>query len=225
MRKTFFSLVLLFLALQTTWAQQTTSTTSNNKLNKLRIGLMLGPSFTKFSIADSDVENGGSRVGFSYGLVFDYNFSDRYAISTGIIGSPGGGSYTGPIAAANDSVVTDEVKIRMRYLEIPIALKLRTNDFGKFTPYGQVGISPAFAINSRYDAKDLGIENEKANDLTKPLNVFLTVGAGTEYAIATNTRLFAGLYYNHGFMNVNDNDQIDDKIGTGNFHIRLGVYF
>ncbi len=222
MKKTLFSLVLLFLALQTTWAQETSS--SSNKLNKLRIGLMLGPSFTKLSIADSDVEGSGSRVGFAYGIVFDYNFNDRYAITSGIIGSPGGGGYKGPIKN-NDSTVIDDIKIRMRYIEIPIALKLRTNDFGKFTPYGQVGIAPAFAISSRYDAKGLGIENEKAGDLTKPLNMFLTVGAGTEYAIATNTRLFAGLYYNHGFMNVNDNDLINDKIGTGNFHIRLGVYF
>ena len=199
------------------WAQGTTAKGSGDGIdfNRVRFGLMVAPTFSWLNVLDSDFEGEGSRLSFSYGLLLDYGFADRYAISTGIVGVPGGGNYS------NDS--TGTINLRMRYLQVPIYLKLRTNQFGKFTPFGQVGIAPSFALSSRYDQESANIDNENANDITKPINFSIGGGAGVEYAIGDNTSAFVSLDYQHGFLNVVD--KIDDKMTNSNFAIRLGVYF
>lgn len=184
-------------------------------MNRLRIGLLLAPAFSSLNVLDNSYSSEGSRMSLAYGLLLDYGFADRYAISTGIIGMPGGGDYK-----KNDT--TGIINLRMRYLQIPFYLKLRTNNFGKFTPFGQIGIAASYALSRRYDQEILGIENGHANDFSKPLNFAIGGGAGVEYALGANTSAFVLLDYQHGFLNVIDNA---DKISNSNFAIKLGVYF
>jgi hypothetical protein len=202
----------------TTTTAQTPTTTAQNKgginANRIRIGLALGPTFSSLNVLDNTYSNEGARLSFAYGLLLDYGFADRYAISTGIMGVPGGGDYK--------EVDSTTINLRMRYLQIPLYLKLRTNNFGKFTPFGQVGIAASYALSRRYDQESANVENADAASFSKPINFSVGGGAGVEYALGANTSAFVLLDYQHGFLNVIDNA---DKISNSNFAIKLGIYF
>lgn len=199
---------------------------STPRFKKITLGLIVGPSFSFLGLADKDAQKEGSRMSLEYGVVADFYFAERYALSTGIIALPGGGAYS---FNTTDTVpINVERCVKMRYVQIPLTLKLKTNEFGKFTPFGLVGVSPSFAVSRRWDGKvgATEVENEKANDFTNPFNFSLTAGVGTEYAVAESTRLFAGLVYNHGFMNILDDiEPVKDRASSSSFSIRLGVYF
>src|SRR5215216_4456840 len=85
MKKT---IALLFAVL--TWgtisAQDNTSSDS-----KLRFGFKVAPSLAWLKPDIKGYESDGSKLGFIYGLMFDYNFAKNYALNLGLEVSYRGG--------------------------------------------------------------------------------------------------------------------------------------
>src|SRR5690606_36334207 len=114
-----------------------------------QLGLQFSPTIGWIKPDVEGVEYSGTKIGFTGGLVGDFNISDNYAFSTGIFITNTGGKLTNTYA---DSIFSTEVKahqdIRLKFIEIPLTLKLKTNQIGYLTYFGKFGFGAGF----NYDA-------------------------------------------------------------------------
>ena len=114
--------------------------------------------------------------------------------------------------------VTD-VTYDLKYIEIPIGIKLITNDFRRSRYYAQFGLYSQFNIQARNgDKKAIGDD----------INFFemgYNLGGGIEYSLGGSTYLTAGLLYNNGFMDVTNHSGIDDKATLNRVTIQFGIIF
>ncbi len=218
----------------------------------IHFGFQASPSFSSMSSSSNDIVGVGSNLGLKLGLIGENRFSDNYALSFGIgfhFNSGGSLNYKsrGKFWSNSDYILRDSIvsagarlKYSLQYLEIPIGLRMRTQEFGRYRYY----IEPALAIGIRTQARgtittDKGdIESINITDEVNAFQLLWSVGGGTEYSIANNTALMLGIYYQSGFTGVaadNSNTtypttaaagKIDDsKRTTGNLTIRIAVMF
>ena len=207
---------------------------------EVRFGITANPGLVWVKPDNQNINSDGVRFGFDFGLVVDYIFGqqDRYAINTGLNLFISGAKLSG--TAADSSGLTSSVTAKINYLEIPMTIKLRSNEIGYLTYYGQLGMAAQFAVRSRadYSIDSLGVsqvmvENVKFNDIptlpltiekVRPFNLGLIVEAGIEYSISENTALVAGLFFTTGFLDMfKDNDK--ERIVSRNLGLRISVLF
>lgn len=198
---------------------------------KVSIGLMANPLVSWMRIDNGDIEREKAKFGVEYGVLTDINFTENYALSTGVSMMLSGGTIN-YMNGSLDSLDTS-VKLNLQYINIPLYLKLKTNEIGYITYYGEFGIINQFRIKSRADSEQGGIKEEsvnigkKDNDIgirAQPYTMGLHIGGGIEYSVSTRTRIQAGVFYNNGFVNIIQ-DRDDDKIYLNNFGIRAAVIF
>ena len=120
--------------------------------------------------------------------------------------------------------------IRSRYVEVPVALKLKTNPIGYFSYFGKFGLSLGGLIDAESTVNVAGQEITD-NDFQKEMQPFrsaLLVGLGTEYNISGSTNLVVGIDFNSGFTGIFKKKAFDNSEfkGTSSFiALNLGVYF
>lgn len=206
-----FSLLFLNLSAQDDGFQNDPVANSGNNGKNFRFGLLVKPSISWFKPNSSGYEKEGSKMGFSYGLSTEFFLGKNYLVSTGFFLTSLGGdfSYEGIYLDNNNINVPSEVEqsMKINYIEIPLTLKLRTNEIGYMTYYGNFGVRTAFKYKSSSDFVYTDITNkpkvEKINTAGDAffMNSWLVIGAGAEYNIFGNTNLSFGISYNNGFMN------------------------
>jgi len=133
----------------------------------LRFAFALSPQISWLKSDHADVDGNGSSFGYNFGVVMDKFFAPNYAISTGLtINTTGGtlkyiegGDFT--IGGKPTELEPGEsLEYRLKYLEIPLSLKLQTNDQQRTSFYGVFGLSANI--------------NVKTNDKTLMIKRFLT---------------------------------------------------
>jgi hypothetical protein len=176
-----------------------------------RLGLQLSPQISWLSPNSKEYKNDGSRFGVAYGLATEFFLAKNYLLSTGFMISSLGGNvaYEG-VFEDNDGVniVSGvEQSYAIKYIEIPLTLKLRTNQIGYMTYYGNFGFKSGVKFQSTSDFTYTDINNKPkvegvntAGDIFF-FNMYLTVGAGVEYNLSGNTNVMVGITYNNGFIN------------------------
>lgn len=217
------------------------------KQPKFRFGLKvspsvawLGPDKTKFN--DLSVESGGAKIKFGYGLITEFILAKNYSFLTGVEVNYAGGSINYKDAHSVSYKLNDSTALylksreyKQQYITIPLALKLKTNEIGYMTYFGQIGVDASFKIKGRSNDEGAlyspdstgaftiqGIEHSESDvDILKQVNLFriaLNVGAGVEWNIAGNTSLLFAVNYNNGFTNyfykkTKDDNKLKDNIG------------
>ncbi len=201
-----------------------------------RFGLKVSPNISWFRPETSRFENDGVGLGFAYGLIFDYYFTENYAISSGINLVRTSATLSYPDIYQNQEVGMKR-KYEYRFLEIPMALKLSTTEMGYFTHYGKFGLGLGIRTSARADERITmpdGIfdpdEDVDVKDETKFFRIGLILGAGTEYSFGGRTALLAGLTLHNGFSNVLDMERKPIWRNTPSAHnlyleLTLGVMF
>ena len=192
----------------------------------VKFGLSITPGMSWLRSQNDSIET-RAKGAFGYGLIIDYEFAEneRYLASSGLYISHTGGKYSLKVDSLSQPGV---VNLKVVYLDIPLTLKLKTNQYGRFTPYGQIGLTPSIAIRRRFDYTVSGqeiISNAKANERTNNFNISLTVGLGTEYEISEDTAAFGALYLDNGLLNVIDDNDTADKVSRIMLGVRAGIYF
>jgi hypothetical protein len=212
--------------------------------SKFHFGLKAAPSFAWLK-TDSDIlESNGSKFGFTYGLITEFNFADRYALATGVDITYRGGKFKsveteGAVIGTDTVTVTTSTdqSLLLQYIEIPVTLKLKTNEIGYLTYYLQAGVAPGVNIRARGDFSS-AIQTKYANgtivnsnvedddvdvkDDINNVNLSMIIGGGVEYTLSGSTVLLAGIQFNNGFMDVLDGDE---KANSNYLAITLGVLF
>lgn len=205
--------------------------------SSVRFGIKVAPNFGFITPVSKELKNDGMRFGYTFGLISDFMIgaTENYAFSTGLFLNNTGGKTTYPFGDKNL-----RTESRYQYIELPLTLKLKTNEIGYMTYYGQIGFGSAFniAAKSDFDAPDgkgeiVRVTDENIMDQTNLFKASLIVGAGLEYNFSGNTALVAGITYNNGFTNILKDQEIVDANGTQKslkakqnyFEISLGVFF
>lgn len=173
----------------------------------VKLGLKAHPLFSYMRPSSDYHERVSPKLGFSYGLMVDYNLTDNYAFATEFSITSLGGKVE-----FNRLDTAIETSLSMRNIEIPLTLKLKTNDINGITYYGRFGLGTSFNIKSstkiKYQASNavFGEEDIKnANRYINPIQLSLIIGGGMQYEIGDNLSFMAGITYSNGFTNVISN--------------------
>jgi len=226
MKKISTILILTFLSLGL-WAQNLPLTNYG-----FRLGLTATP--TIGWIKPEQGKTNGVSLGFSYGLIGDFNFAPNYSFSTALTVTTINGKSTeaDPIYiksldnAANPNIpVAYDLKYKIQYLELPLTIKLKTTKAEGKRFYGQFGLSNSFMLSAKQDAVSGSTKLDGVNisDYTKFYRAGLVIGGGGEFDISGNTSIVAGLTFNNGFTNITT----DRNRNVKNHYLALnfGVFF
>lgn len=155
----------------------------------------------------SEISPDGARVHFGGGLVIDYFFGENYAFNTGIelVGKGGIVKLTTTPGGAVQSA-----KFGLQYLQVPLAIKLFTNEVAPDTRvYFLVGGQLGALVGANIDGKKTvpvpgSTDDRKASKNFNTFDAGAQVGAGAELQLGKSTKAFGGLSYQHGLLNIID---------------------
>lgn len=190
------TIILVFLLLTGYAAAQSTGDT--------RFTFVLSPQISWIKSDMDRVNNGGSKMGYNFGLLVDYFFGDNYAITSGLTINTTGGKLE--YLSSGNNTVEPRQRYNLRYIEIPVGLKLRSEDLKRMNIYGRFGLSPQLNIMAK-DNDDNGISDE-----VKLLDLGYHIGGGIEYSVGGKNALVFGLLFNNGFMDITSSSYHDKAI-------------
>jgi len=204
---------------------------------QVEIGIKVSPSIASTrTIAQSkyNLKSDGASGGFGFGVIADYFFGVNYAFSTGLLYNIKGGDVAYNYSESIDGTTTvksAEDALSLHYLEVPLSLKLFTNEVAPdVRVYFQAGGSLNAMLAGRVNGDKVDSYGDK---YTKRFNLFEIdglLGAGAEWQLGQSTKLFGGLSYHHGLTDIDsfyEEELGDSKIELKNstFAIDFGIKF
>lgn len=226
------SLLLLALAFQ-----------ASAQVKPFRFGVRVAPNLAWLSPDSEGYENEGVVPGFSWGFMADITLTENYFIKTGFSIDYLNGKLSYPYEMATDEYMPAliqgrlERKYNLRYLELPVTLKMRTNQFGTTAFFGEIGFGSSMNLKAR--GKDEFIPDdgsspvESEGDIKDEIKFFkgsLIVGAGLEYFIDESTSIVTSVTFNNGLTNILDGNNIVDesikeRASLYYFQLNIGIIF
>jgi hypothetical protein len=188
--------------------------------SQLKIGLKISPGLLNnrtFVKPDSiQISNNGLKFIIPFGVFFDIPFTERYYFTTGL-------NLVGKITDLNYKVgnaATEHEKIRLQYLQLPLTLKLMTDEIAVDKRlYFQFGPALEIKIDDKSNSQKY-ISDVLFGDIS-----FLFCG-GIDINIGPNSSMCIGVSYNRGLINlVNKNTLPADKFSVKNdmFLLEIGI--
>ncbi|MBN2175748.1 MAG: PorT family protein [Bacteroidales bacterium] len=208
-----------------------------------RFGFKVAPNLAWITPDTKNYSNEGPVLGFSWGFLADFTLTENYFIKTGfnIDYLNGKLKYPYAIVLSPDTVASTGEMVRkynLRYIEIPLTIKMRTNQFNKMVFFGEIGFGSAFLLKAksqddfRYNDGNSNYKTDD-NNISDDMKFFrggLIVGAGIEYFIDESTSLMFSLNFNNGLTNIfKGENTVDPSLkekGTLNYFVfNFGVMF
>ena len=225
-------------------------TVQQTELRKLRFGLYAQGSLGWLSPEQQKKYSRGSLgLGYGWGFDMEINFNNNTTLRTGINLSnfkAGLNYYNSDLTLSNETYYVLDASenyvtwngntppegdlyqlynrnYKVNYVNIPIILKLKTNEIGYFTYYGEFGATLGFKTKALvddeikpldYNQSDSTFSNSlslnqklyildiNADKSTQPIRFGLNLGAGAEYNLSGNTSLFFQLNWNYFINNL-----------------------
>ncbi|OIP00240.1 MAG: hypothetical protein AUJ98_08535 [Bacteroidetes bacterium CG2_30_33_31] len=211
-----FTLIINFGFAQNDTTTTEDKSTSNNSIladiHKFRIGVYGNAALSWMKPQNIAYTSQGSRLVAGWGVNFDYNFTENYTLNTGFGFRSYGGKlkYQSRLDSATIGIM--ERKYKIKYIDIPINLKLKTNQIGYYTYFIQLGLNNGFRLKAAADdnfVSATGTGSYTINDVgilstTKLYRLSFVAGIGAEYQISKSFGAIAMISYNHGLVNVLD---------------------
>lgn len=239
------------------------SSGSDIELKKIRIGVFFAPAmgWMRPTASRSDdkryfVNSEGNRLGYSWGPMLEYYFAENYGIATGFTLNTVGGKIATTynptlVPVMPNTVLNTSFAYNLQFLEIPFALKLRSDGMGKSGKmhfFGQIGLTLGVNISRKatYDVvyidatgmqKSLDGDNEKLTGTlaVPPAMLQMNIGGGIEYNITDKMSFYSGLFFNNGFLPDATNpanyelgykgEFSDGNIRLNSLGLRVGIFF
>ncbi|MFO8054757.1 MAG: porin family protein [Bacteroidales bacterium] len=229
-----FTLAALFTSLSLiTNAQEEQGT--DKEFKPFRFGLHASPSISWIKPDTDGYEIDGTRIGFGYGILAEFNLTNNYALSTGvdIVYQGGKLSYSDTIEYSGDREALATRTYKLQYLHIPAMLRMSTNEIGYITYFANVGLGTAIRINAvSDDILDDGDNTKKPDvdisDKISALKTSFIIGVGAEYSLAGDIALMGSLNFNNGFSDVLSGKNIDgtkENAIANYIELKVGLMF
>jgi hypothetical protein len=197
---------------------------------KMRFSVHADPQFAWLSSDDKAIDPDGSIFHLQAGLLMDYYFAENYAFSIGFgINNLGGKLYYADSTAYDSKgdtlwIVPDQrLKMNLQHIDIPLGLKLKTEELGYATFFLQAGFNLMFNINAHVTADDQSLEKESIQESVRVFNLGYHVGAGVEYRLGGSTAAFGGVRWSSCLLDVTPADAADLTMNA--ISINLGILF
>ena len=192
----------------------------------LKVGFRLAPGTNVATVKDNDGTPSGIRytadgqtakyenvAGVGASFFLDYYFKDNVGFSTGLWFTQKNFHISNRDGAYYGTSV-----YKTTYLQIPLLLKLRSNElFKNFRLYGTFGPTIDFKTGEKLDGPDYAhywnmaqnnyVSYRERNASGRPVKLFnpidftLYLSVGANYEITDKLEVFAGLFFNKGFVN------------------------
>jgi len=198
----------------------------------LQLSFIGSPSVNWISTNNPVAENGKAMLGYSFGLNCDFYFSDnqRYSLLTGLNITNIGGEisydsnsdfqFSGKTLPAQS-----KIKYRLRYVEVPLAIKLKTDQFHRTRYWGQFGLSTMINIDSKGDSNDGSLKKASINDEVQLFNLAMIIGAGFDFDLGGSNAVTAGLIFQNGLMDVTTDNAFSDQTIINSLKLKIGLIF
>ena len=203
---------------------------------KFRMGLNVSPSVDWFQTTTAGLDLEAVRVKFGAGFTGEYAFGNNYALTFGLEYKGAGGALAFQNAyylSKEDGNLPFQLETRnyrYDYVNIPITMKLMTNEIGYFTYFAQVGVDLSILASAKGYDKGYVVDTlagmqtftAKERDYRDIYGsssfgqVRLRVGVGAEWNFSGNTSLVFSVTYHHGFIDMlrdADGDDITNEEG------------
>jgi hypothetical protein len=204
-----------------------------NAQQKISFGIHADPLAGWFASDNKDVINDGARPGLNFGLTFNRYFAPNYAFSTGLnlITSGGNLVHNDTIEMILNKSTTilpgERVTYNIKYLSVPLGLKLQSNQIGYVTFFTDLGLDPKVVVGGKAEILSTGIEKENAVNELNNFNMGYHVTFGLEYSLGGTTAFVTGLSFDSNFIDITkeNGNQPLDKIHHKMLSFRLGINF
>ena len=190
---------------------------------KFRFGLKGATSLGWMKVDNPDMERDGIALGYSYGVMGEIRLADNYSLSVGLDASNIGGKISylkdtlrNPTLEKGDTTTyfkaVSNKRYNLGYIDIPIALKMKTNEIGYLTYFGKVGttlgINYKARTNVEYPDNSTLVDNPgelkdvNEGDQIGLFRASLLVEGGVEINLTGNTNVMISLSLDNMFHNV-----------------------
>lgn len=210
---------------------------------KFRIGFNLSPSIDFFQANTENVGSEAVKAKFGYGMMAEYAFTNNYALAFGLEHKMAGAALDFRDGDVRYFDQSDKAEYQLAartyrydYVNIPITLKLMTNEIGYFTYFGQFGADISVLAAAKVkDARSSVLDTSSVPNVVSEIfgdvgetdfigrydqamfiNVRLRIGAGFEWNFSGNTSLVVSVSYHNGFIDLMrdpDSDKVNNDEG------------
>ena len=200
-------------------------------------GLKAAPQLSWVRPNTDNYTSEGVKMGFAWGFIAEFNFTENHAIATGFNMQFNGGKLKFPAIqiSGTDTLEGDMSRdYALKYIEVPLTLKMRTNPINNMRYFGRIGLGTAFKIGSKSTdvfSEDQTSSGEKTNyeDIAF-IRESLIVGMGAEYQPEGGPTMGVELSFNNGFTNLltgkNTADpSVSEKANLNLFELAFSVLF
>lgn len=198
----------------------------------MQLSFTANPSINWMTTTSQDVSRQKAVLGYDFGIMGDIFFSENehYSLLTGlqVINTGGKMAYrtNQPFSFAGETLSQNtEIRYRLRYLEVPISIKLKTDEFHRIYYWGIFGLSPMINIGANGDASDGTFKKASIHDEVNMFNLAMNVGVGFDFDLGGNNSASAGLIFQNGLVDVTTDNYFTDKTILNSLKIRLGLIF
>lgn len=226
MKKIVFASIALFLIAGASYGQ-------NEKF--FRFGLHGNTGMVWMKPDQDSLEYQGSRIGIGYGFIGEMTIANNFSFATGFDVSYVGGklqkqgvSYIYPPDTIS-SLSNENSTYKLQYLDIPLTLKMKTNEINYITYFARIGGSIGIALKAKADREysvigsstSITVQDVDLVDEKKFMRTNFLIGAGIEYSLGGTTSALAELSFVNGLTYL-----IDDTKAIGNYvMLKFGVIF
>lgn len=219
--KRIFILSILIVLFSNSWGQA-----------RLRLSFTGSPSVNWMKSNNEFAAKEKLVLGYDFGINGDifFNENERYALSTGLQILNTGGSVTYqtdiPFEFSGETLPTSvKIRYRLKYLEVPLAIKLKTDQFHRTRYWCQFGLSSMINIGANGDSNDGSLKKANINDEINLFNLAMNVGLGFDFDLGGSNSLTAGLVFHNGLNDVTTNNSFNDRTIINSVKLKVGLIF
>lgn len=191
-----------------------------------RFGIMGSPNIAWMKPESKHLETKGLRLTFGYGLAAEFTLADNYSLATGIESAYNGGGLQWV-----DTLKSTTATYKLQYLEIPLTLKMKTNEINYITYFARFGggLNMRLRSDADFEYKDLAgnpLDSPSDVDIKSDINLFrisFIIGLGIEYSLGGTTSILVGVNFNNGLTDVFKDKDMNAK--NNYISVNMGILF
>ena len=202
---------------------------------QFRYGFSIAPAQNILSFDTKLYSEPTAYRGFQYGLILDQTIGkgEHIALTFGLNLNYTNSGLTSVVENQGDDL--KEWAVRSRYLEIPLTLRLRTGQIGKFIFYGEGGASYGHGLRAVGDYTVNGVRRDSdfdyynkgnGNGITYyEKNASIVMGLGTEIAITETASILIGFFHQKGLLSVYEDNNDESILKLNQTGIKIAGLF
>jgi hypothetical protein len=171
------------------------------------LGAKIAPDLGWLKSDQDGYKNEGLVAGFGWGLVAEFYFAENYAFASGFNFNFQNGKLSYP-EERSGAIGELTRNYRLKYIEFPAMIKMKTNEINGFRFFGQIGLAGGIRLNSKgKDVFNAPGQTSQTTDFksidsqTRLFRASMIVGAGVEYPFDNSLAFVGGINFNNGFTN------------------------